>query len=66
MAQFAIELSPEQIERLNQEAQRKGTSPQEHLQELVESLLESKRPLSFEEAAQDVLTRNAELYERLS
>lgn len=66
MAQFAIELSPEQVEKLTQEAERKGTSPREHLQELVGHLFESERPVSFEEATQRVLSKNAELYERLS
>lgn len=66
MAQFEIELSPEQVEQLTQEAERKGTSPREHLQELVAQLLEPKHAVSFEEATQHVLAKNAELYERLS
>ena len=61
---IAVELTPTQEERLRSEAQRLGISVEDLARLAVEDLLE--RPAAdFERAADYVVRKNRELYERL-
>ena len=60
-----IELTPAQETQLRQEAQRLGVPPEMLARLAVDDLLD--RPQAdFREAAQRVLDKNRELYERLA
>jgi len=61
---LAIELPPAQAERLRQEAERLGVSPDELAKAAVTDLLATQDP-DFEAAARRVLEKNRELYRRL-
>ena len=60
-----IELSPAQAERLCQEAERLGVTPEELARAALTDLL-SESDESFKVAAERVLRKNKELYRRLA
>ena len=60
-----VELTPAQEQRLKTEAQRLGLSAEDLARLAIEDLLDRPEP-DFEEAAQHVLRKNRELYDRLS
>ena len=60
-----VELTPAQEQRLKTEAQRLGLSAEDLARLAIEDLLDRPEP-DFEEAAQHVLQKNRELYDRLS
>jgi hypothetical protein len=60
-----IELSPTQSERLREQAARLGVRPEELGLAAILDLLDHPSP-EFQETAERVLRRNAELYRRLS
>jgi hypothetical protein len=62
---IAVELTPTQEQQLRNEAQRLGLPPEDLARIAVEDLLDRPGP-DFEEAAQHVLQKNRELYDRLS
>lgn len=64
MKTLEIDLPEDLATRIEQAAQSKGLSPEELVRESVEEKL--ARDEQFEKAAQHVLAKNAELYERLS
>jgi hypothetical protein len=59
-----LELSPAQEDRLRSEAQRLGVSAEDLARVAVEDLLE--RSADFDQAADYVVAKNRELYNRLS
>ena len=60
-----IDLSPAQAERLRQEAERLGLTPEDLARAAVADLL-ATRDDDFEAAAKRVLQKNQELYRRLA
>lgn len=60
-----IDLSPAQAERLRQEAERLGLTPEDLARAAVADLL-ATRADDFEAAAKRVLQKNQELYRRLA
>lgn len=60
-----IDLSPAQAERLRQEAERLGLTPEDLARAAVANLL-ATRDDDFEAAAKRVLQKNQELYRRLA
>ena len=60
-----IDLSPAQGERLRQEAERLGLTPEDLARAAVTDLL-ATRADDFEAAAKRVLQKNQELYRRLA
>jgi hypothetical protein len=60
-----IDLSPGQAERLRQEAERLGLTPEDLARAAVADLL-ATRDADFEAAAKRVLEKNQELYRRLA
>ena len=64
-AAFTITLSPDRASKLQELAKEAGTSPEDLLRTRVESWLSPSHP-DFEEAAEYVLRKNAELYRRLA
>ena len=60
-----IDLSPAQAERLRQEAERLGLTPEDLARAAVADLL-ATRDDDFETAAKRVLQNNQELYRRLA
>jgi len=60
-----IELTPAQESRLRVEADRLGLPPEDLARLAVEDLL-ARPDAEFQEAAERVLEKNRELYERLS
>ena len=60
-----IELSPEQEERLRQEAERLKITPEELARAALSDLL-SERDKDFKLAAERVLQKYSELYRRLA
>jgi hypothetical protein len=61
----AIELPPVQAAQLQSEATRLGIPPEELVRAAVTDLLAAPDP-AFQEAAQRILDKNAELYRRLA
>ena len=62
---LTITLSPEELQQLNDAAQRLQMTPEELIQLSVKSFL--RRPNhSFQDAAEYVLRKNNELYKRLA
>lgn len=66
MKHITIELSAEQMDALNTQAKAQGESAQKHLQHMVSTLLDVEIKPSFDDAATHVLSKNVELYQRLS
>lgn len=60
-----FELPPAQAEKLQQVADRLGVSPSELARAAVSDLI-AERSDDFEQAAERILRKNAELYRRLS
>lgn len=60
----SINISEEQAEKLSAEAERLGLTPEQLASAAVIDLLERKE--DFSDATSYVLTKNAELYKRLS
>ena len=65
MNTIAIPLSEERNARLCNLAQQAGLSPEEFLRQRVDNLL-SETDSAFNKAADQVLQKNAELYQRLA
>jgi hypothetical protein len=61
----AIELTESQADELRARAKRLGLAPEELASAAVVELLSAPDP-EFEQAAERVLTKNAELYRRLA
>jgi predicted transcriptional regulator len=61
----AFELPPAQAEKLRQVAERLGISPAELARAAVTDLL-AEQDETFQQAAERVLQKNAELYRRLA
>jgi hypothetical protein len=61
----AIELPPAQAAQLASEAARLNVAPEELVRAAVTDLLAAPDP-AFQEAAERVLAKNAELYRRLA
>jgi Methionyl-tRNA synthetase len=64
MKTLEIDVPDDLATRIQQAAEQKGLSPEELVRESVEEKL--ARDEQFEKAAQHVLAKNAQLYERLS
>lgn len=64
MSTLTIDLPKEQVERLNQVAERRGVSLQDLLRQLAEDCV--TRDDAIETATNFVLKKNAELYQRLA
>jgi len=62
---LTIDLSPAQTERLRQEAERLGLSPEELARAAIADLLATP-DAEFRDAADRVLRKNEELYRRLA
>ncbi len=62
---LTVDLSPAQVERLRQEAQRLGLSPEELAGAAIADLLATP-DAEFKRAADRVLRKNEELYRRLA
>jgi hypothetical protein len=62
---LAIELSPAQIERLRQEAERLGVAVEDLARAVLADLLTTPDE-DFKTAAERVLRKNEELYRRLA
>ena len=62
---ITIDLSPAQIERLRQEAERLGLAPEDLARAAVADLLATPGE-DFNRAAERVLQKNEELYRRLA
>ena len=62
---LAIDLSPAQIERLRQEAERLGVAVEDLARAVLADLLTTPDE-DFKTAAERVLRKNEELYRRLS
>lgn len=62
---LTIDLSPAQIERLRQEAERLGLAPEELARAAIADLLATP-DAEFKRAADRVLRKNEELYRRLA
>ena len=65
MSAITINISEERMRQLREAAARLGVSPEELARVGVEELL-AKPDEKFEEAARQVLEKNAELYRRLA
>ena len=64
---YILNLKPETAKRIEQKAKSNGVAPEQWLEQLVdESADDAPRSMSFEEASQYVLNKNAELYRRLA
>jgi hypothetical protein len=62
---LTIDLSPAEAERLRQEAERLGLTPEDLARAAIADLLATPDE-DFERAADRVLRKNAELYRRLA
>ncbi|PYR81244.1 MAG: DNA-binding protein [Acidobacteria bacterium] len=62
---LAIELPPAQADRLRAEAERLGLSPEDLARAVLSDLL-STPDSEFQDVARRVLTKNRDLYKRLS
>ena len=65
MTMISIQLSDERLAQLRTWAEQAGLTPEEFLRRHVDQLLE-RNDKSFREAAEYVLHKNAELYQRLA
>jgi len=65
MTNISIPLSDERLAQLRQLAQQTGMSPEEFLRRRVERLLDQP-DAAFQQAAEHVLQKNADLYRRLA
>jgi antitoxin FitA len=65
MSAITINLSEERMRQLSEIAARLGVSPEDLARVSIEELL-AKPDEKFEEAARQVLDKNAELYRRLA
>ena len=63
---ITIELNAEQLATLRTLAEQAGTSLQAYVEDLVTRAVEQKRQHDLEQAMKHVLSRNHELYKRLS
>lgn len=65
MTKYAIELKEESVEKLRERSEKSGLPPEALIEARVEAWLADDEK-SFEEAANYVLKKNAELYRRLA
>jgi predicted transcriptional regulator len=65
MTTITINLSDEQLSRLQELGSRLGVSPEDLVRVSVEQLLARPDP-AFDQATEQVLQKNAELYRRLA
>jgi antitoxin FitA len=65
MTTISVTLSDEGLTRLKEMAERSGVSPEQFLQDRVEELL-ARTGKDFAQAARYVLTKNKDLYKRLT
>ena len=65
MASITVDIPDSQLQKLQTIAKTHGVSPEVLIRASVEDLLVSQKP-EFREAADYVLKKNAELYERLA
>jgi predicted transcriptional regulator len=65
MKTITLQLSNETAERLDALAERLGVSPEEIAQASIRDQLDQIDP-EFEDAAEEVLSKNSELYRRLA
>lgn len=66
MADITIELNQEQLAALTALAKGAGTSLEAYVQALITHRVEEKQQDDMEKAMKHVLSKNQELYERLS
>jgi len=62
----SIELSDEQLRRLENKAQQQRTSTEKLIEALVQEFADDANQVEFETAMDYVLRKNKELYERLA
>jgi len=65
MRTLTIQLSDETVDRLQALAEKLGMSPEEVAQASIDDQLKRLDP-EYEEAADEVLSKNSDLYQRLS
>ncbi len=63
---ISIELSDEQLRRLQNKAQQQRTSTEQLIEALVQEFADDANQVEFETAMDYVLRKNKELYERLA
>ncbi len=61
-----IDLTGEQIRRLESKAQKLKTSPERLIETLVQEYADVETEMDFDSAAQYILQKNRELYKRLA